>query len=703
MIVKVLPIVKYPFKNIQNQVVGEFGGQEYVETLLDFDLVYYNYEIDSYIAFNNFAPQTQVAQIGTNNFKYRFSRESLKNVGFLHNINMKEIKFFIFQVQEDYGNSRYYYYYVDDFRIINENLYEYDLTIDVIKTYLPEIILGFENVKPLRYFQPVYDYFNFNRYSNYDIIDPLIPKQTDISSKIKLCHYVVDGEGSHFFTGTWTYFYMKFSSEDDYRTRQQLGYEGQDFYIIAMPKFCGKASAPERLPDEDEVFSQVIYDFLLKSQFLIKAVDSDIPPFNNKLNIVNREWKFVYEEFGSRKTWNIKLLAGYNPDVMFYYPYNDRYIYIRSNIKQPISTDYKFSQGLLNELIQAFDSNDFDVDTLKFLIVRRRNPNNINKDNKLIKYYAGLEQGVQDVEVDVYHPHINYSRSIIQNDTINTHRELNKLFSNYEIGYQNSNKLPIDINLLYDKQSLAFTSFIKHDLLSTEEIITYVDLVNENEIFTKRSSELRRTKIADEFQNYLYQNSNSLAIKEKQLNVWNDVKTIASGTLGIVSGIVAGNTMGVVGTTYSTVTNLFDNEMKRREHKAKMNDMKKMPLAYEAGNFNSDISYLDILPVLIVYRNSKTINYTDENANLDDKQIYELIKFYSFYTPLIERKRFRELFTRRLYNYIQIVDANEIIVREDFNIPNQHLTSIFHILENGVRFWTLKYIENNNQPNPEIT
>src|SRR5690606_28611925 len=147
--------------------------------------------------------------------------------------------------------------------------------------------------------------------------------------------------------------------------------------------------------------------------------------------------------------------------------------------------------------------------------------------------------------------------------------------------------------------------------------------------------------------------------------------------------------MGTIGATYSTVSNLFDNEMKRQEHKAKMNDMKKMPLAYEAGNFNSDISYLDILPVLTVYRNSKTINYEDENANLDDKEIYQLIKFYGFYTPLIERKRFRELFTRRLYNYIQIADANEIIVRDDFNIPNQHLTTIFHILENGVRFWTV--------------
>src|SRR5690606_26338133 len=162
--------------------------------------------------------------------------------------------------------------------------------------------------------------------------------------------------------------------------------------------------------------------------------------------------------------------------------------------------------------------------------------------------------------------------------------------------------------------------------------------------------------------------------------------------------------MGTIGATYSTVSNLFDNEMKRQEHKAKMNDMKKMPLAYEAGNFNSDINYLDILPVLTVYRNSKTINYTDENANLDDKQIYELIKYYGFYTPLIERKWFSKLFTRKLYNYIQIVDANEIILDENItrnNIPSQHLSMIFNILENGVRFWTVSYIENPNQPNPE--
>ena len=188
------------------------------------------------------------------------------------------------------------------------------------------------------------------------------------------------------------------------------------------------------------------------------------------------------------------------------------------------------------------------------------------------------------------------------------------------------------------------------------------------------------------------------------MNVWNDVKTIASGAISIASGVMSGNPMGVVYTTYSAISNLFDNELQRQQHKAKMNDMKKMPLAYEAGNFNNDISYLDILPVLTVYRNSKTINYTDENANLDDKQIYELIKFYGFYTPLIERKWFSELFTRKLYNYIQIVDANEIILDESIsnNIPSQHLTMILHILENGVRFWTVSYIENSNQPNPEV-
>ena len=254
------------------------------------------------------------------------------------------------------------------------------------------------------------------------------------------------------------------------------------------------------------------------------------------------------------------------------------------------------------------------------------------------------------------------------------------MFSNYEIGYQNSNKLPIDINLIKFNRDLYFTSFIRHDLISSDEIITYLDSVNENEIFTKRSSEIRRTKVVDEFQNYLYQNSNSLAIKEKQLNVWNDVKTVASGAMSIASSAITKNAMGVGFAVYSTTMNLFENEMQRQQHKAKMNDLKKTPLAYEAGNFNNDIHYLNILPVLNVYRNSKYINYEDENANLDDREIYELIKFYGFYTPLTERKKFFDLFTRRLYNYIQVVEANEILIKEEWiKIPNQHLTMIFDI------------------------
>lgn len=694
MIVKVLPIIKYPFKNIQNQIISEYDGED-TGSLLDFDLVHYNYNISSYVAFNEFAPQTHVAQIGTNNFKYRFSKESIMNIDFLKNINLKDIKFFIFQViesQPSFTQSRYYYYYVDDFRIINENLYEYDLTIDVIKTYLPEI-MSFRNVKPLRYFQPVYDYFNFNRYSNYDIIDPLIPKQTDISSKVKLCHYVVDGQGKHFFTGTWTYFYMKFSSEDDYYTKYVFGYEKQDFFIIAMPKYCTYTFIP---PQGNFIFNTALYNFLLNSQFLIKAVDSDIPPFNNKIPRDNNNWKFYRSEIDP-KIWDLQII-GDKPDVL--YPYQDRYIFIKTYKKGVSGNDSP--RGLINELYQTFE--DEYTDNISFLFVVGQNPNNINKDNQLVKYRPNLERGVEDVNAIVFHPYLNYSKHAILYDNNAAHKSLNILFSNYEIGYQNSNKLPIDLNLLESKIYLRFTSYIKHDLLSTEEIITYLNSVDENEIFIKRSSELRRTKITDEFHNYIYQNSNSLAIKEKQLNVWNDVKTIASGTIGIASGLVSGNMMGVIGTTYSTVSNLFDNEMKRQEHKAKMNDMKKLPLAYEAGNFNSDISYLDILPVLIVYRNSKTINYTDENANLDDKQIYELIKFYGFYTPLIERKWFSELFTRKLYNYIQIVDANEIIVGESIinNIPSQHLSMILHILENGVRFWTVSYIENPNQPNPEV-
>src|SRR5690606_37365311 len=112
MIVKVLPIIKYPFKNIQNQIVSEYDGED-TASLLDFDLVHYNYNIYRYVAFNEFAPQTHVAQIGTNNFKYRFSKESIMNIDFLKDINMRDIKFFIFEVYERFTPKRYYYYYVD--------------------------------------------------------------------------------------------------------------------------------------------------------------------------------------------------------------------------------------------------------------------------------------------------------------------------------------------------------------------------------------------------------------------------------------------------------------------------------------------------------------------------------------------------------------------------------------------------------------
>lgn len=705
MTVKVLPIYKYPFKNVQNQLVGEYNEVGDDESLF-FDLVHYNYNIYMNTAFNEYAPTVHSTQIGSTNFKFRFSKENFSGIQIFDGLDMKQIKFFIFEVKEQ-NQYKYYYYYVEDMRIINEKLYEYDLTIDVMKTYFREILAGFRNVKPLRYFQKTYEYFNFNKYSNYDIIDPLIPKQTDISSKVKLCHYVIDGRGSHFFTGTWTYFYMKFSSEDNHTIKNTYGYEGQDFFILVMPKYCdvdnyGNLPIYNDIID-NKIFNTTIYNFLLNSQFLIKAVDSDIPPFNNKLEIKNSNWEITYDNI--EKTWNIKI-NGEKPAVLT--PYEiftgvstsiKSHIFIRSNI----SSTVVFPKGLLNELKQSFPQyDDDDFDKLSLMFVIKRNPNNESKDNELIKYHSSLENGVQDVDYPIYQPRLNITRSFIQNDNVvNAHRELNKLFSNYEIGYQNSNKLPIDISLIENNQNLKFTSIIRHDLMTTEELIMYVNSVNENEIFTKRSSEIRRTKVVDEFQNYLYQNSNSLTIKEKQLNVWNDVKAIASGAMSIASSAITKNAMGVGFAVYNTTMNLFDNELQRQQHKAKMNDLKKTPLAYEAGNFNTDINYLNILPVLNVYRNSKTINYEDENANLDDREIYELIKFYGFYTPLNERKEFWELFTRRLYNYIQVIDANEILIEQHIDIPNQHLTMIFDVLENGVRFWTLSYIENPNQSNGE--
>ena len=227
-----------------------------------------------YNAFNNYAPTIYNAQIGNTNFKFRFSKENISGIPLFNTLDMRYIKFFIFGVEEQYY-FKTYYYYVEDVRIINENLYEYDLTIDVMKTYFYEMLRGFENVKPLRYFQPTYEYFNFDKYSNYDIIDPLIPKQTEISSKVKLCHYVIDGESNHFFTGTWTYFYMSFSSEDTFEHRSMYGYEGQDFFIIAMPKYCDVGIYGIPPVYNNKIFNSTMYNFLLNSQFLIKAVDSD--------------------------------------------------------------------------------------------------------------------------------------------------------------------------------------------------------------------------------------------------------------------------------------------------------------------------------------------------------------------------------------------------------------------------------------------
>src|SRR5690606_12777300 len=128
-----------------------------------------------------------------------------------------------------------------------------------------------------------------------------------------------------------------------------------------------------------------------------------------KKTIRNNNWRIIHETHVARRmSWNIHI----EEKEMYFRPYGDISLFIRSFIKQGL-----FPKGLLNELSQTFDSSTYDVDNLNFLFVVRRNPNNINKDNELIKYHPDLEKGVEDVDEQVYHPFLNIYWSSMSNDT----------------------------------------------------------------------------------------------------------------------------------------------------------------------------------------------------------------------------------------------------------------------------------------------
>jgi hypothetical protein len=157
---------------------------------------------------------------------------------------------------------------------------------------------------------------------------------------------------------------------------------------------------------------------------------------------------------------------------------------------------------------------------------------------------------------------------------------------------------------------------------------------------------------------------------------------------------------------FNMVTNLFENEMKRREHEAMLADKKLQPLQFETGNYNASQSFLNYLPILSAYRFSRDSYFTNLMGSYFtsiiaiDNPMTRVWADMGHYTPTKVLTTLSQALTRNNYNYIQLQDVESIVKANP--IPNEHYRAILAILSNGVRFSSLAFIANNTLANKEV-
>lgn len=686
---KIFPIVIYPFINVQNQIYDyDVNGNPIIYDMTEVAThgMYSNY--DEYFNNEN-TPFVYSADVGSINFTFRMSSSSYNYDDYF--IDKKQVKIIIFKdYSQDGKDGRMFYYFVEDVRIISSDLYEYDLSLDVIKTYFNSI-MRFKNIQPIRFHMKPNDYFNIGNYnySQFNYKDPLINKPINISSKIPLAHYVKDINNDYYFTGVWTYFYMS-------KTNYYTSYKRNNYTIIVLPKY--NINYPENKIDNQLQLA------LLENPYLIKAINSDIPPFYIK-GVINsgagirkiNDFKCRYDEENQITDLMVKVIEDDDDDfhyVNFYQ--NTNYLqYVRVS---DLHRDLRDSIG--NSFVGGIDY----AEKLRMFILRDNHPNQFNKDDLLYPLnYDNISIKKSLSELNNSLNYLKFSNSIVDLNMNGEEVEyslINKMFRDVEIGYQNSEKMKVDNKYLdFNNYKYEFTSYIKHDLLSSDEVITYKKRGTsyEYEIFIKRGNELRKTKITDDYSNYLFLNSNSIQQREKQLNKWNDGKTIIGGTVGI--GLSMSNPLGLAMGSYNMITNLFENELQRQNYNAEMEDRKKTPIQFESGNFNSDMEDLEYVPYLITYGYVNDINFdyhSFDNYGTFDKYNGKIISRFGYFTDGVNVNSMTDLFTRKNYNYIQLkntmnIYTNNFILNDSkftsySNIPNQHLRLIYEIFENGVMF-----------------
>jgi hypothetical protein len=728
--IKLIPIFNYPFLNTQNQIkYDKLFEQKTPASMVKAESVSYvfNYQLGGLSSFDftdrdlidPHTPNIKVSSLGSLTMTINISPENFSSLIYTKagsvytlkdGLTMANLSFIYFYNEDTTRAINKYFYYVEDIIQVSTNLWRVTLSLDVMKTY-NDAINDLETVKPLRYFQPVEEYFDMGdpdaQYGNRHFLDPLINYPTNPTIKMLLSHYMLnegtvttpsdedDRDGKYTTTGLWDYFYLTFSGDDDTGERNTWRYRDTSYYIIALPHNIGSVWIETGSGSTwTDITSNVktLRGILSKSPYLLKIITSDIPPFNRSetyaSGILLHNVFVTVDDNGDHIT-HIRHDLGVWTASGFKDLYStSEYLHVFNQEKEPSPS------GVWLPSLEDLIPSSLDYGYFMFYVIKDNNPNNIERDNELVAFSTELKTSTG---LSVLRP-ILYIPS--DGGTEAQRKRLTGLMQKYDIGYVDNSKLPINLDMV-NRQStyieLKFTSYIVHDLNETHEIITVYEC-DDSEYYVRRASELSGTQVKDDYYNYLYLNQNALRMRDEAKR-FNDTQAILSAGVGLASTIALTGVTGgafapvAIGAgvgSFNVVRNLASNELSMRRHRADLEDKALTPLKFEPSNFNAQRGLKHYLPVLSAYRDLKGLTSIEDSFRdsiTDHNSITKTIENYGFYTPLSTLDSFEDIFVREHYNFIQLRDVDKL--SNNKLIPNEHFRAITKILENGVRYYSV--------------
>lgn len=522
---KILPVIRYPLTHTQHQLLDTNIAYSTDPSVVDF--IQYQCNLDGILDEDGFpftlstasgafptlkagfdttiitqtqklAPESFVApgeDMATNFYLKYLYVLGLEPIQFMRQINMLIVREVLEETVSAIVYGKTFYYFVEDMKQVNGSIFEYTLALDVFKTYWSDI-KEFRHLRPTRYYPKRSEYFRFDTRTDADYIDPLVDIPSQATVKYPLAHYVkqhkqYESRDAYRYSGTWLYLYFSFASTDTMAQIRTVQFMDSNYYIIAYPKYPYdnvNINAANGWP-----VNKTTLNILLRSPYLIKVVESDIPPFNNNL-----EWStdLVGDEFEVYAEWDGSTLRS-NLDQVVKFKNNttvtNGFIYEQDGTGLPfLGFVADTTLASLPASLEAQFSASGPYSTTPsglLLFVRDLNPNVWRRDNELYPFnptpndpgldsYPTLEELRSRVPLDYDLGLLEHGETYMKANLSghDERRQFNATRSPKAIGYHYSDKLPINSKMCNYSEAEEIERKLQYACSTSPSLLTLEDL-----------------------------------------------------------------------------------------------------------------------------------------------------------------------------------------------------------------------------------